>query len=112
MFMEWEATREECLLGTSSLVEVFTRWIFLLQGREEVGRVFMEWEATREECLLGTSSLVEVFTDLFWYGRVGGYHLNIPPGSDWVAMVRNSCSPHHIHNILGGGKEGERKCNS
>ena len=75
-------------------MRVFTRRIILLQGREQV---VMEWEAMREGYLLGTSSSVEVFTDLFWCGRGGVYHLNVPPGSDWVATVRNSCSPHHIH---------------
>ena len=65
---------------------------------------FIKWEGQLYEGGVSTS-LVRVFTNLFWCGRVGGYHLNIPPESDWVAMVRNSCSPHHIH-ILGGGGRG------
>ena len=72
----------------------YTRW-----------KLLRDWETTREKCLSGTSSLVGVFTDLFWYGRVGRYRLNTLPGSDWVAMVRNSCSLHHIHMLGGEGRE-------
>ena len=70
---------------------------------------FIKWEGQLYEGGVSTS-LVRVFTNLFWCGRVGGYHLNIPPESDWVATVRNSCSPHHIHIL--GEEGGERKCNS
>ena len=86
--MEWGATREECLLGTYFSESVHKKDLSPSRKRGG-GRVFMNWEAMREGCLLGTSSLVEVFTDLFWCGRGGVYHLNIPPGSDWVATVRN-----------------------
>ena len=86
LLRDWETTREKCLH------KVERGW--------EATR-----EATREKCLPGTSSLVGVFTDLFWYGRVGRYRLNTLPGSDWVAMVRNSCSLHHIHMLGGEGRE-------